>query len=313
MYSRYENVYHYIVTSGQGHLDIDALACGVGMVDFLNKIGCTAQFISQSPFNATIPPYIRNLNINVSSPYTSSLLPWFIICDVSDPKYFDLCVDHKRVYEVIDHHFGFEKYWQNKNTIYSDIQPVAACASLIAQKFINWDIKPEESTAMLLGTAILSNSLGLKLRLTKEEDHQAFRFLQNSCFFAKDYKEKFFLSCQDFFTSNPLPNLNLDTKEVTIKGDRYIIGQIEAWDLSDFPIKNLYRDFTQYWSENETILNVAMVGKECNYIFFESEKIRNMLSSLYSGKFDDNCFITDNLLLLRKELVWDLDKLTKNF
>ena len=142
----YSGDHHYVVTSGKGHLDIDAYACCLGLVDFLTRAGLSSEFVSCAPLNASVPEVIQK-----SYPRDQKIFPphkqtKFIVCDVSEPDFFDPVVKSDQIFEVIDHHFGFESYWQSQAD-FSDIRPVAACASLIVERFSRQSLQPDQGIA----------------------------------------------------------------------------------------------------------------------------------------------------------------------
>ncbi|MCB9228651.1 MAG: hypothetical protein H6618_03485 [Deltaproteobacteria bacterium] len=305
--SVYNHDSDYVVTSGRGHLDIDALACGFGMVDYLQQQGYHAAFVSSSPLNATVPDSLRSSGLSWKKTQPIHDRSKFIVCDVSDPDFFDPLVNQKQILEVIDHHFGFTEFWQQRAGVFSDIRPVAACASLVTRRFMDHKIEPDLMTARLLGTAILSNSLGLKLRLTQTLDHESFMFLNEYYPFKADACEGFFRECQEDFQMSPLENLFLDTKLTRISGMLCAIGQIEAWDRYGFSMKLLFEEFKRKFRDHVAVINMACVGESRNLIFTDDHRVLDMMEKLYPGQRHRDYYETENLLLLRKELCQDME------
>ena len=303
----YQKNHDYVVSSGYGHLDIDALACGQGLDFLLTELGFQSRFISSAALNASVPSRIkkrakilrpRNLSFERSS---------FIVCDVSDPKALDSFIDQKKIVELIDHHFGFEDYWKHRIGEKADIRPVAACASQIAERFIEHSINPNQQVAELLLLAIISNSLNMQLELVSPVDHTAKEFLEHIVKPSPGLAKNYFQEVQTAFQDEPLRSLQLDSKIYTYKDQQYLFAQAEVWNQDNLNLRSLFEKFTKSSKhEGHFILNVALVESRNNIIFTTQQSLLEKLESLYGGKVQEFCLTTAGNIILRKQIKRDL-------
>src|SRR5882672_5061644 len=103
-----------IITAGARYADIDAYAGCVAYAELLQKQGQPAQAIIEAVFNQSIPALVREWPTSLQTAYTPSDDDTFTLIDVSEPEYFESFVNLDRINEVIDHHPGFEQYWQQR-------------------------------------------------------------------------------------------------------------------------------------------------------------------------------------------------------
>lgn len=170
----------YTVCSGSRYTDIDGLACAVGVAELLRSHGHQASAWLGAPWNDTIPHFVHEWREAMCTAPGPSAGDRFIIVDVSDPSYLPEGVAIESVAAVVDHHFGHKSFWESKHLsrqTHVQIEPVASCASLVAELFERSAREPSPLTARLLWLALLSNSLDLQLALTGNKDRKAEAFL----------------------------------------------------------------------------------------------------------------------------------------
>ena len=301
---KYSNKYKYIITSGKGYLDIDALACGLALEYLLKYQGVDSTFISTAQINSTVPDEFVN-SIIVKKPREIRGTDRFIICDVSDPQAFDRFVEEPKIVEIIDHHFGFEAYWQGKLAENSDIRPVAACASQICERFIEAKVEPPPDLAKLLLLAIISNSLNMQLELVCDVDKKAKKYLQSLLKPDPDRAKNYFKLVQEKFTLDPIGSLELDSKIISISGKDYKFAQLEIWDESGLDFQSIFEIYAKK-TEHLAILNLALTGKGHNMIFTNDPSLTSQFSSLYEGEVNKKYFRKKDSIILRKQIIRDL-------
>jgi len=101
-----------VITSGDKYIDIDAYASMIAYRELLKSKGIKCVAISNSVLNDSITKSIINMNYKLDN-YIPNNDDKFIIIDVSELGMFDKCVIDKNIIEIIDHHSGYEDYWNN--------------------------------------------------------------------------------------------------------------------------------------------------------------------------------------------------------
>ena len=156
------------------YADIDVYASIIAYADLLNQRGKTAKtYIPVTP-NYSVPDELRlpewenaifNLQPNDEA----------IILDISNPEAIAKFVPDHQILEIIDHHPGYEKYWQTRIGDKAVIEKIGAVATSIFEWWGEcWDYdKMSPEIAKLLLGAILDNTLNFNADITTERDHQA--------------------------------------------------------------------------------------------------------------------------------------------
>ena len=161
-----------VVTSGQRFTDIDALACVAAYMEIPVERPIA---VIPGPLNLSVTNRIKEWKFDYLT-YLDSDDYDYVVVDVSETEQFAHYVKIDRVVEIYDHHFGFEKYWQEKLGDKAKIEAVGACATLIWEEFKkrNPEKKISSLSANLLYTAINSNTLNFRSSVTTERDKKAF-------------------------------------------------------------------------------------------------------------------------------------------
>jgi len=119
-----------IVTSGQKYTDIDVLASALAY----REIEEEAIVILPGPLNLSVTPTIRNWPLKFESKILDGNHD-YVIVDMSNPDLIREVAPLDRVVEIFEHHFGYEKYWQEKLGPKAHIESIGACATLVWEEF----------------------------------------------------------------------------------------------------------------------------------------------------------------------------------
>lgn len=119
-----------VVTSGKRYIDIDAYAGCIAYAKLLNLKGKEAKAVSKAQINESITPSILEFNTKLDK-YEPNKNDEFIIIDVSNKEFFDEIVDENKIIEIIDHHTGYEEYWNKKLKENSKIEFIGSVATII--------------------------------------------------------------------------------------------------------------------------------------------------------------------------------------
>lgn len=294
----------YIVTSGSKYIDIDAYATIIAYANLLNLKGIPAKAVSTSKLNESITSSLLNLNIGLDS-YTKSDSDRFIIVDVSNKEFFDKIVDDKRIVEIIDHHFGFEEYWNSILKEKSRIEFIGAVATIIVEDYEKNGLLDSMSKdiAILLMSAILDNTLNLKAKITNERDINAYIKLSKLVGNVDKYAENYFLECQKLIEENIEKSIENDTKaEKICETLPYAFSQLTLWN-KDYIINNkekLYKTLEAI--SPEWMLNLISLEEGKSYIIASNEIVKRKLERLFNKSFNKDIMELDSVWL-RKEII----------
>lgn len=290
-----------VVTTGKRFVDIDGLACVIGYAEISNPKPIP---VIVGPLNHSITPSIKTWPFSYQTTVPEKELE-FVIVDVSEPKEFPNFVDTKKIIEIYDHHFGFEKRWQHLGEK-AKIEEIGACATLIweeLEKRNQTQISPV--AANLLYTAIISNTLNFNSSLATERDKKAFQELEKYITLPKNWYISYFKDQEKSAFINPENAILNDTKIQIIKGIKCAVAQLELWNSQNFLKENQNRIQavlstleTPYW-----MLISPSLGDGRSYIFTKSETLKNFLRQSLPIYFSSTDIGIIPKLYLRKEIL----------
>ncbi len=303
-----------IITSGKKFIDIDAYACMYAYKELMTLQGKSSLAYTTATINASVTERYRKLDTFLASSkeFENADEKTFIVMDVSDPDFFDDCVDIDHVSNVIDHHPGFVEYWQERLGDNSIIEPIGAAATLVYREFVASGHKENMSrqSAELLAVAIISNTLNFGARITKQEDYVAYDDLLTMFEHDEHFAKNYFLNVQRSIDKDTSQALIDDSKNVTIHNRSFHIAQLEVWDGATFldEKSNVVRTHISNTTANYSFLNLIEIGNNYNTIIFRDETSMKYLQTLFPDwKYDTSRFqaITPNVIL-RKEILTKL-------
>lgn len=291
-----------ILTSGNKYLDIDGYASGIAYRELLKLQGIKAKFISTASPNSSVPKSLLSLQLGLDN-YNLSKDDKFIILDLSNKAFFERFVIEENIIELIDHHSGFEEYWQEKLGDKSIIESIGSVATIIFEKYEENDLlnKMSKDIAKLLMAAILDNTLNFTAKITTKRDYLAYQKLED---ISKDnnFKADYFRECQEYIENNLIDSIFNDLKiEVTNDFLPNVLGQLIIWDITSIlerltEIKNALNKY------NDWIMNIVSLKENKSYIICSSKEVLTKLNELFNSEAKDEIIIVEPAIL-RKEII----------
>lgn len=298
-----------IITSGFPYIDIDAYACCVAYAELLNLQGEVAKAVSTAKWNESITDTIRSWSTPFSTHYSISSEDTFTLTDVSDPGHFDAFVVVERVDKVIDHHPGFEEFWEKRiGEDKTRIDFIGAACSLVYEEWRDAGLLEKMSaiSARLLVCGILDNTLNFGARVTTQRDRDAYEFLVQRAELPDDWTACYFSECQSAILNDAAKAITNDTK--LLKFDSYgkrsiAVGQVVVWDGRQ--VLEQYGDLlksTMASKQSEWFINLVSIEEGRSYFICDNPRLGEWLSELLDLQFDGSVAVTDRLWL-RKEII----------
>lgn len=298
-----------VITSGRAYTDIDTLACSLAYGELLTKQGLANEVILEGPLNESVIPVIKSWPFSFSHKFSYEPAN-FIIVDISDPSYLPNWIDKTKIIGLYDHHFGFEKYWQEKLGNKAKIEAVGACATLIWEEVVGKKITPSILIANLLFTAIFANTLNFKASITHQRDKNASDLIKKFTQLPDSWIEIYYSELTKNILANPYQAIIKDTKLVDLAGYKITIGQLELWSGQEF-IKRYQKEIIlalQSFGNATWFLTLPSISEGKNYLYTQSTKAKKLLDQLLRVNFIGDLATTDKLYL-RKELLKKLQEL----
>lgn len=183
-----------IIVTGYSNPDLDGIASTIAYGELLKKQGKNArvalfgtphreaQFVFKT-FDIDKPAQAENILSQEDK---------LILVDASDLRGISNLIDPKQVIEIIDHRKinQADKFPNAK----IQIELVGSCATLIAEKFFKEKVIITSSSAALLYSAIISNTVNFQANITTDRDKKMSYRLVRQFNLPKGYTHKMFVA-----------------------------------------------------------------------------------------------------------------------
>ena len=294
-----------IVTSGARYIDIDAYASIIAYAKFLNLKGKNALAYSSSPLNESVTTSLRNNKYTISTHVDFNNDDKFIILDVSDPNFFDKSVDMNRNIQIIDHHYGFENYWDSNSNINTIIENIGAVATIIFELYEKENLLDslDKDICLLLMAAILDNTLNFKAKPTTSRDINAYTKLEKLANLNFNYAEFYFNECEKEIKNNLKKAILNDTKlDNTGSKVPHVFAQLAVWDASNI-IENInlvheaLSTFKEPW-----LMNLISLKDVYSFLISNDDTIKSNIEQIFKCTFNNDIAILPDVWL-RKEII----------
>lgn len=286
--------------------DIDGIACAIGYTEFLNRAGKHAVYKIFGELHTEAKFVIDFLKFKVESTHQpASAFGKIVLVDSSLIQGLDKSIQLDRVTEIIDHCKvnNADKFKKAK----IQIEFVGSCATLIAEKLLKREITPIKTTAVLLYSAIVSNTLNFKAKVTTDRDIKMAEWLKSLTDLPDNFVHQMFAAKSDF-SGNKLHLAIVNDHIFNHLGKAGVgIGQIEMVDaqsLVDKRKKEIIDDLDKLSKKFKTDINfISIIDIENGYnlLIASDAPSQKLLAKVLGVKFDNNIARREGLIM-RKEI-----------
>lgn len=295
-----------VVTSGSTYLDIDGYSGCIAYAELLRLQGQEAIAASTAVYNESITASVRSWGGELQRDHESHSGDEFVLIDVSEPKFFDKIVRLDAVSEVIDHHPGFEAYWQERLGDKAVIEFIGAACTLVYEKFVAAGKLGgiSQTSARLLITGILDNTLNFKAHVTTDRDKKAYKQLTDYADLPAGWPAQYFSECQQVITNDLAAAIKNDVKSMEhIEGLPDWLGQLVIWDAAALLQASRPR-ITEIMSNKggSWAMNIISINEGKNYLLADDPAVQANLARFLGTSFH-NGIATTARLWLRKEIM----------
>lgn len=297
-----------IVTSGLKFLDIDAYAGCVAYAELLNLQGIEAAPFSSATINESVTQTIRSWQTPLLTTYNPSSRDSFVLIDVSEPEFLEKAVDINRVEEVIDHHIGYETFWEERLGSKANIEFIGAACTQVYESWIKAELfdQMSEISARLLISGILDNTLNFKAGITTKRDHQAYEALLKIANLPSNWTALYFQECEESIFADIAGALINDTKTMRLKkldSDKVAFGQLVIWDANR--AINKYRDVIERTMDSQSddwFINAVSISDGQSFFLASNDNVITWAEKILDVTFNNSLALADKLWL-RKEII----------
>ena len=290
-----------VITAGKNFIDIDAYSAFIAYRELLKSEGKEVYAITSGEYNESISNLIKEIPYTLDS-YEPTNEDEFIIVDVSNPEHLDPIVNKENIIEIIDHHTGYEEYWQNKTT--SNIEFIGSVCTQIYELYVAKNKLHLLNTDLckLLVAGILDNTLDLEASITTKRDIDAYNELLKMGDVDTNWSELYFKSCEETIKEDLIQSLINDIKiEYTSSYLPEVFGQILLFDKEIIferikEVKELFNSYKSDW-----IINLICISDSKSYII-ASKSSQERIEKLFNSTFEKDTLVL-NKFMLRKEII----------
>ncbi len=296
-----------IITAGHLWNDIDAYASAIAYQELCELLNIEAEVVLSGPMNESVTKSVKTIKADYKTELVGNPEDFeYVMVDLSDPGHFSKFVIEDRVIELYDHHWGFQDHWRQKLGDQAKIQVVGACATLIWEEFKQAGVqdKISKESALLLYTAIISNTLNLHADITQDSDRLAIKELHHYAQIPEKWIETYYEEASASVFSEPEKAMKNDTKILKGGDDEYGITQIELWESQPFINEHLglIKKVLSSLNTQHTFFTSPNIAHNFNYIITEDEFVKNKLTERIQAEFNGEIGKTKRLWL-RKEII----------
>lgn len=294
-----------ILVMPYGHPDLDGFACAVAYAEFLNKTGQAAVPTITGEPSAEAVFIMREFDL-VYPEKVAKIEPGqeIILVDCSDLFWFSSGINTDQVIEVIDHRQVHNARIFTKAKV--QIELVGAAATLIAEKFKEQDVQLSSMSAVLLYSAIISNTLNFQSGTTTSRDQAAASWLKNQTKIPDDLPQKMFLAKSDLSGGKLSQALN-DCAIFNAGKFKFGICQIEMIGAAEL-VKNhkagILRELAARKQKNNLdliLLTIIELAGGFNIFVSADQLAQKILATALGVEFSDD-IATRAGLIMRKEI-----------
>lgn len=287
--------------------DLDGVAGIIAYTEFLQKMGknAVAGIIGKPHDEAKYTLNRFDFEYPKIIPNTDNF-DEVILVDVSDLKELEGKISPEKVIEIIDHRKVHEADKFPKAKV--QIELVGAVATLVAERFVQNNIKISKKSAMLLFSAIISNTLNFKGSVTTDRDKKVAEWLNRIAKLPKNFWKELFTAKSDLSGRKLAERIKSDFAWFVVSGKKVGIAQIEMIGAKKL-IGERGKDIIQILEKLKAEMNLDFVFQntieleDCkNFLVANDVKIKELLEKIFNVKFS-GISAEKSQLIMRKQIV----------
>jgi manganese-dependent inorganic pyrophosphatase len=288
--------------------DLDGLACALAYSELLNKLGnnTLAGFIGKihseahyvlKRFNITKPLSLKN----------ADNFKQVILVDASDLNGLEGKIDPFKVREIIDHRIINEANLFPKAKV--QIELVGSAATLIAEKYLAANINISKNSAILLASAIISNTLNFKASSCTQRDKEAFQFLNQTALLAKNFWKELFLAKSDLQGKELEKRIKGELAYFSLANKKIGIAQLEIIGVENLikeregEIISISENIIQENNFDYFFINAIELEKKYNFFISPDLNTLKFLQKIFPEIILNNSYARRKGLIMRKQIV----------
>lgn len=287
--------------------DLDGYASAVAYAEFLEKKGKKAIAGITGEPHEEVEYVLNRFNLERAKEiFDDEFYDEVILVDTSDTNSFEGKINPEKVIEIIDHREIHEAEKFPKAKV--QIELVGAAATLIAEKFQQENIAISPRSAILLYSAIISNTLNFKGGVTTVRDKDMALWLRQFIEVPDGYWKECFLAKSDLQGDKLAKRLEGDIAKFVLGGKKISIAQLEIIGAKEL-VEQRSEEIILILNKSKIklgldfiFLNIVELELDKNYFLADDNRIKAILEKVLVVKFK-GVVAERNGLIMRKQIV----------
>ena len=229
-----------------------------------------------------------------------------ILVDASDSKGLKGNISPAKVIEIIDHRKVNEAGQFKQAKV--QIELVGAAATLVAEKFQQENVVPSKQSAIVLYSAIISNTLNFQATVTTARDRQMASWLRQFIKVADGYSKDLFFAKSDLAGDKLAVRIAGDSAWFELGNKKIGISQLEIIGAKGL-LNNRSQEIVSILNKIKTDLGLDLIFQNTidlevgvSYFITEDQPTQAILEKSLGVKFN-GVVATANELIMRKQIV----------
>lgn len=221
-------------------------------------------------------------------------------------------IENAKVIEVIDHHriSNFE----TSDPLFYTARPYGCTSTILYEEFLQKNIKIEKKEAVLMASAIISDTLLLKSPTTTEYDKKALEELAKIAGIdVNEYGLEMLKAGTDLDDFSAEELVNLDAKKLDKDGKKFVIAQVNTVDISDVlkrqnELENAMKEEMQKNELQLFVLAITDILNSNSEIIVLGNNAENIIEKAFGKKIEDNRAFLEGVVSRKKQLLPNIDR-----
>ncbi len=221
-------------------------------------------------------------------------------------------IENAKIIEVIDHHriSNFE----TSDPLFYTARPYGCTSTILYEEFLQRNIKIEKEEAVLMASAIISDTLLLKSPTTTQHDKKALEELAKIAEIdVNEYGLAMLKAGTDLDDFSAEELVNLDAKKLDKDGKKFVIAQVNTVAIPEVLKRQeeLEKAMKEEMTKNELQLFVLAITDILNSnseIIALGDNAEDIIEKAFNKKLEENRAFLEGVVSRKKQLLPNIDK-----
>ena len=287
--------------------DIDGVAGTFAYSEFLQKIGTENMVGIMGEIHDEAKYVLDRFNFEYPQKISNSKdFDKVVLIDTSDLSGVEGNIELEKVVEIIDHRKVHEAHKFPNAKV--QIELVGSVATLIAEKFIEKNIEMSKKSAILLLSAVISNTINFKGGVTTDRDRSVAKYLNNIAKLPDNFWKELFEAKSDLTGGKLLSRIEGDLASYSIANRKYSIAQIEIIGVAKL-IQERTSEIIEILNKTKETMNLDFIflsavdlEEEKTYFITDNEETKDLIKNVLGVNFNGNVAKKESMLM-RKQIL----------